>query len=110
MPNNYTDLVDHLDLALEHLLTVRLRAGAQLPATVPTEVVEAAAAGDDNYRQARRDAADALGVLLSAVEDDETMTQLVMEVEAAYLRLASQAMDLGWRVGATLPRRGPGAP
>jgi len=109
MPAPASTLVLHLDQALAHLLAARLRAGAPLPATVPTEVVEAVA-GDVDYHEARRDAADALGVLLSAVEDEADLTQLVLEVETAYLALVSAGMDLGWRVGATTRQRAPGAP
>lgn len=73
MPAPDPTLIEHLDEALDHVLAARLRAGAPPPATVPTEVVEAAFAGDDNYREARRNAANALGLVLAAVEDDEAM-------------------------------------
>ena len=103
MPDPDPDLLGHLDDALEHLLAARLRAGvgAPLPASVPTKALEAAAATDDNYVQARREAADAVVTLVAAVEHDRELVALALSAEAALQGLVAAGTDLGWRVAAT---------
>ena len=89
---------DHLNMALEQLLTAFVINGADLEDDIPTDAIDAALSSDPHVRNARQ----ALDVVVRGLLDDtpgDDRHQAVLSVEEATNALTTKAADAGYRLG-----------
>lgn len=90
------DLVERLDVALDHLLAVRVAVGGLVEAPLPEQALDAAL-GQAGYQEARKGFVAAMEAARAAGLPDDALHA----VEAAAHHLAAQAAEVGWALGVT---------
>lgn len=94
---NPEDLTDHVDVALDALLAVRLALGGLSGTALPEEAMDTALGLHQGFQEARRGFVAALVHLRDAGVTDEA----VFAIEAAAHHLAGQAAEVGWLLAMT---------
>ena len=92
-------LIEHLDDALNAVLTARIIAGQVEAPSVPDEALRIALGADDNYRRGRGRVREALDGLRETV-DGETWAKVLI-LEAAMNAAGAEALEVSWRLGWT---------
>ena len=95
------DAQNQLDAALCSLVAVRARLGLS-QAEPPVEALDAALGADPEYQVARQKTRQALEALLRAARE-HGLEALVLSLEEAANRQVAVALEVGWRLGASIP-------
>ena len=93
------DAIEHIDIAVDALLTARVALGGGGDLAVPEEALTAALQADDDYVEARQHFVDALGELRATGAD-------VLDLEAAVNAVVFGGAVAGWRLGRLVRPRG----
>ena len=94
------EIREHLQIALEHLLTALAAGGGLSPPTPPLEALDMALGADGSYQETRRQLSNAVQDLM-AETPVESHRRLVLAVEEAANHQATVAVEVGWKVGMT---------
>ena len=94
-----TTITDHLDHALQAVLTARAAAGQVEAPSVPDEALHGALGSSEPYREARVKVREGLDALQGIV-DGETWKK-VLTLEAATNQALGEAIEIVWGLGWT---------